>query len=303
MSLPLISAQTIPEIGFTTDLPWGSNRLAIDFAGGPYGFFGLGEAQTNLISGRYRELCLTEIPGNSITTQVYRIPTQIIWEGKPDSIYYDLELQHHENSVNIRATDFAASIMLKPTLCGQLWTYVEDADLLRCVFENYFRILVAYRLLELGGAVFHSSAVIDNGAHIFLGKSGAGKTTISRLALNSGKQVLSDDLNAVMPVKGVFQACRIPFAGEMGQRDVSLSTHPVSGFYRIAKAFENRNWALPLGQSLAILLTCSPFINSDHYRMSRLLEILETIVKKYGVQGFEFTRDQNFLSYLNNTSA
>ncbi|MBW1973491.1 MAG: hypothetical protein JRI44_11765 [Deltaproteobacteria bacterium] len=49
-----------------------------------------------------------------------------------------------------------------------------------------------------GGGLFHSAAIsTKSGAIIFLGRSGAGKTTLSNLWNNRGGYILSDDANVV----------------------------------------------------------------------------------------------------------
>lgn len=84
---------------------------------------------------------------------------------------------------------------------------------LRCILSLY--------LTELGGAALHGCAVRgEEGAHVFLGKTGAGKTTLASTATQGN--VLGDDLVAILPDgTGQFKVCGTPFAGREGM----VSTH------------------------------------------------------------------------------
>lgn len=60
---------------------------------------------------------------------------------------------------------------------------------------NFLRYLLPRELLQKNSVLFHSSCVVDerNGAYLFFGPSGAGKTTLSQLC--QGGNVLGDDMN------------------------------------------------------------------------------------------------------------
>src|SRR5262249_12282362 len=116
---------------------------------------------------------------------------------------YAMDFAHGERSVCLAGLHLMARLdwtpNLSPNLGGALWTS-EEGELFPGIGENFLRVLVAYRLLELGGAVLHSAGVADgDGAFLFLGPSGAGKTTLSRQSEAQGRTVLSDDLNALLP--------------------------------------------------------------------------------------------------------
>ncbi|WP_127714117.1 hypothetical protein [Halobacteriovorax sp. HLS] len=62
--------------------------------------------------------------------------------------------------------------------------------------NNFLRWFLPRRLLKKGTLVFHSSCVIENGqAKVFLGHSGAGKSTM--VSLREGREHLSDDMNLI----------------------------------------------------------------------------------------------------------
>jgi len=78
------------------------------------------------------------------------------------------------------------------------------------------RCILSLHLTESGGAALHGCAVRgEEGAHVFLGKTGAGKTTLAGTATQ--ENVLGDDLVAILPDEtGQFQVFGTPFAGREG---------------------------------------------------------------------------------------
>lgn len=64
-------------------------------------------------------------------------------------------------------------------------------------FYNFLRWYLSEKLMSIGKYVVHASCVLDKRqqAHLFLGHSGAGKTTITRLS--HPRLVLGDDMNLV----------------------------------------------------------------------------------------------------------
>ena len=86
--------------------------------------------------------------------------------------------------------------------------------------NSFLRIICSYALLERGGVLLHASSVVSNGrAFAFVGPSGAGKTTMARLA--APRAVLSDEVTAVRPrgsrpaTEPAFDCFPTPFWGDM----------------------------------------------------------------------------------------
>src|SRR6202020_755692 len=75
----------------------------------------------------------------------------------------------------------------------------------------------SYALLERGGLLLHASSVLSKGrAYAFVGPSGAGKTTMARLA--APRPVLSDEVTALRPSASSgapFDCFPTPFWGDM----------------------------------------------------------------------------------------
>ena len=137
-----------------------------------------------------------------------------------------------------------------------------DAVLQRFGLDNSLMALFAFATARLGTLELHASVVSNSGkAYLFLGKSGTGKSTHSRLWLQnvSGTELVNDD-NPVMRVMEDGSVCVYgsPWSGKQPcYRNVCL---PAGAIVRIHRAKENRIARLPLAQSYASLASsCSGF--------------------------------------------
>ena len=90
--------------------------------------------------------------------------------------------------------------------------------------NSFIRIVLSIILLKKQGFLVHASSLIRNQkGYIFPGKSGAGKTTITRLTPDS--TLLSDEVSLIKKVDGEFRAYGTPFWGELaiGGENTSVS--------------------------------------------------------------------------------
>ena len=115
--------------------------------------------------------------------------------------------------------------------------------------DTVLRVLHSLLLAGEGGFLLHAASVIRSGkAFVFAGLSGAGKTTISRLA-PPDVTLLSDEISYLRPRGGSFRAYGTPFAGELSKAGENCSA-PVAAVYLLDKGSENR--VTPLSPSAAV---------------------------------------------------
>jgi hypothetical protein len=216
---------------------------------------------------------------------------------------YDMDLDYQQDLIRVAASKTMGRISLSP-LAAAMWTSVEEPlkDVIG-VFENFFRLLVAYRLNEIGGALLHSAAVVrDSRAYLFLGRSGAGKSTISKINQDAGLDVLSDDMNALVVENGRTLVEKLPFAGDLGQTAERRGGALLAGIFRLEKADTHAIRPLPQPEALALLVSCSPYLNADRFRTDRLLENLATLSQNCVVKRLAFRRDPGFWDLIAETS-
>jgi hypothetical protein len=110
--------------------------------------------------------------------------------------------------------------------------------------DAVLRIVHTLVLAKQGGFLLHSASAIRNGkAFLFAGASGAGKTTISRLAPPDAT-LLTDEISYVRKLdvsaqNAGYVAYGTPFTGELAKLGENTSA-PVAALYLLAQGPENR---------------------------------------------------------------
>ncbi len=105
--------------------------------------------------------------------------------------------------------------------------------------DAVLRIVHTLVLAKQGGFLLHSASAIRNGkAFLFAGVSGAGKTTISRLAPPDAT-LLTDEISYVRKQGDGYMAYGTPFTGELAKLGENASA-PVAALYLLAQGPENR---------------------------------------------------------------
>ena len=96
--------------------------------------------------------------------------------------------------------------------------------------DSVLRIVHSLILAERGGFLLHSaSAICEGRAYLFSGVSGAGKTTMTRLA-PADVTLLTDEISYVRPSGGGYAAFGTPFAGELAKAGENCAA-PVSALF------------------------------------------------------------------------
>jgi hypothetical protein len=109
--------------------------------------------------------------------------------------------------------------------------------------DAVLRIVHTLLLARQGGFLLHSASAIRNGkAFLFAGVSGAGKTTISRLA-PADAILLTDEISYVRKLEvseksAGYVAFGTPFTGELAKLGENTSA-PVAALYLLAKGKDN----------------------------------------------------------------
>jgi hypothetical protein len=105
--------------------------------------------------------------------------------------------------------------------------------------DSVLRIVHTLLLARKGGFLVHASSAIRNGrAFLFSGVSGAGKTTMARLAPPDAA-LLTDEISYVTLQDGRYTAVGTPFYGELAHVGENLRG-PVECVYLLAKGPENK---------------------------------------------------------------
>jgi len=104
--------------------------------------------------------------------------------------------------------------------------------------DTALRSIHSLILAREGGLLMHAASAIRNGkAFLFTGVSGAGKTTISRLA-PADATVLTDEISYLTRNGHEYIAHGTPFAGELAKVGENVRA-PLAGLYLLQKGPEN----------------------------------------------------------------
>ena len=137
--------------------------------------------------------------------------------------------------------------------------------------DSVLRIVHTLLLSREGGFLLHASSVVRNGrAFLFTGPSGAGKTTIARLA-PADAVVLTDEISYVRRVGGRYMAYGTPFAGEFSDAGEPMSA-PVAALFGLAWASDPGREPLAEGAAVQILMRNMLFFAADPALTGHLLD-------------------------------
>jgi len=128
--------------------------------------------------------------------------------------------------------------------------------------DSVLRIVHTLLLARKGGFLVHASSAVRNGrAFLFAGVSGAGKTTIARLAPPDAT-LLTDEISYVTRRADQYYAHGTPFVGELGRVGANLRA-PIAALYLLNKGPENKLEAVSRADAVRSLLENVLFFAQD----------------------------------------
>ena len=156
--------------------------------------------------------------------------------------------------------------------------------------DSVLRILHSLILAGRGGFLLHAaSAVCDGRAYLFSGVSGAGKTTMTRIA-PSGIRLLTDEISYVRAGAGGYSAYGTPFAGELAKAGENC-TAPVSALFFLEKGPSNRIDEIAPPEAVRRLMRNILFFAHDHELVEKLLATACDFVAKVPIRRLTFYPD------------
>lgn len=157
-------------------------------------------------------------------------------------------------------------------------TQTTDTTVLR------FALWFAFNLLAVPHGLFaiHSSTVVCNGrANLFLGESGTGKSTHTRLWLNNiaGAKLLNDDSPIIAVEDDKVMAYGSPWSGKTPcYHNVGF---PVNAFVRLRQEKANNIHKLrPLQGFAALQPSTPPALSYSSYYSSKIISLLDVILQR-----------------------
>jgi hypothetical protein len=153
------------------------------------------------------------------------------------------------------------------------------------------QILLMYYLAQRNGVLIHAAGLcFQDRGYIFPGKSGAGKSTISRqLAGLNGYRFLSDDRIIIRKSNETFKAFGTPWPGEAG---IAANTSvPLSGIFFISQASYNKIEEIKPQEATERIFPVVSIPWYDKEVMVKILDFCEDLVSNVPVYELHFKPD------------
>lgn len=163
--------------------------------------------------------------------------------------------------------------------------------------DAVLRILHSLILAEQGGFLLHAaSGICDGGAYLFSGVSGAGKTTMTRIAPHD-VTLLTDEISYIRRLDDGYFAFGTPFAGELAKAGENCSA-PISGLFFLEKGPENRIDEIPAAEAVRRLMRNVLFFSEDPGLVKKLLASACDFVERVPARRLTFYPDTRVWDYI-----
>jgi hypothetical protein len=156
--------------------------------------------------------------------------------------------------------------------------------------DSVLRIVHSLILAREGGFLLHSAgAVRDGRAFLFSGVSGAGKTTISRLA-PPDVTLLTDEVSYIRRDHEGYRACGTPFAGELARLGENCSA-PIQSLFFLKQGPENKIEPIAKVEAIRRLMRNILFFAEDPALVGSVFQSACEFVERVPVQWLSFVPD------------
>jgi hypothetical protein len=156
--------------------------------------------------------------------------------------------------------------------------------------DTVLRITHSLILAEEGGFLVHAASAIRNErAYLFAGVSGAGKTTMARLAPPDAT-VLTDEISYVRRIGNRYKAYGTPFAGELARVGANTSA-PLETLYLLVQGPENRISPVLKIDAARALMRHVLFFAEEKEMVARVFDSVLEFVSHIEVAQLVFTPD------------
>lgn len=165
-------------------------------------------------------------------------------------------------------------------------------DLFADGFHNCMRWLLFRKLLPLQKLCLHSSVVIDNEhAYVFLGHSGAGKSTVTQLS--KPRKHLGDDMNILSLTKEglTIEAALLGQAYEV--EAVKGQQFPIAGFFWLEQSTENKLIKQRPLEAAYYLSQSAPGLEVNDESYQQLLNFVFKVAAKLPFYSMKFRRESS----------
>jgi hypothetical protein len=257
-----------------------NHEIAVEIGGMPILLRTRNESFRNLLASRYAGF-IGSAARPSFELDVDLVTPSVTEPDSPDDVRVDM----HDGMWRLRRGDFRAQWDPRAGR-GHVRQSANPYSI-----DSVLRIVHSLILARQGGFLLHSASAIRNGrAFLFSGVSGAGKTTISRLA-PPDVTLLTDEISYVRLEGDAYRACGTPFAGELARVGENCSA-PLSTLFFLSKGPENKIETVGQSDAVRCLLRNILFFAEDAEMVKMIFRSACEFVERVPVQRLTFVPDQ-----------
>lgn len=176
---------------------------------------------------------------------------------------------------------------------------IKDESNLPYGIQEFLGVLYSNLLLDNKGILLHSANIIRNKkGYCFFGKSGIGKTTVSRSAIKESK-ILSDDIVVIRKIKGKYKIFGSCFWGYLGNELKPLNkSAALESLYALKQHKKNILKKLDKNYAMLELISTASFIPPNKERYQKVLDRLDDLTDNVPVYNLHFKKDCSFWSMI-----
>jgi len=229
---------------------------------------------------------------------------KIFDSGVPWQLYYDegLSYRFHFTSPTLGPVPYKVASFDREFTSGEVFLHHPYFPLGQPLYPLEYPLdeLLLVNLLAQGrGVDVHACGASDSkgNGHLFVGRSGAGKTTLARLWQNqSGITILSDDRIILRPRGTALWMYGTPWHGEAEL--ASPGRAPLTRVYFLTKGIKNELVPLSKSEAAIRLFACSfpPYYSREGLDFT--LSFLEEVVKNIPCYELRFLPDKRAVEFI-----
>ncbi len=203
----------------------------------------------------------------------------------------DLEVRAHRGKWVLRRGDFVAE-----------WNPLAGSGTVRQTANTFsidtvLRVLHSIMLARESGFLLHAASAIRNDrAYLFTGISGAGKTTIARLAPDD-VTLLTDEISYVRRRGDGYDAHGTPFAGELATSGANCR-ESIAAIFLLDKGGTNRIEPVARSEAVRAIMRNILFFAPDPPAIRSLFQAACDLVTRVPVQRLAFVPDARVWSLI-----
>jgi hypothetical protein len=219
---------------------------------------------------------------NPLSVAAYRFEIQLDSAGEPSDD--DAQVSREGSLWRFRRGDFRATWDARAG-CGWIRQCPNPYSI-----DTVLRITHSLVLAEEGGFLVHAASAVRGGAaYLFAGVSGAGKTTMARLAPRDAV-VLTDEISYVRRIASGYRAYGTPFAGELARSGANTSA-PIDALYLLEQGPENCIEPIAEKDAARALMRHILFFAHEKEMVARVFDSVLEFVSRVKVSRLIFTPD------------